>query len=195
MRSIVQRISYLPVAALLFSGSWLVASPAASAVGPPAAVQPATAHNAEEASRLLKEIRVISEQLKRDSATLESFRFSRMDWRSHVYQLNVAKEHVNEIGERLMKLQAIRNTSEPWQQKAIDTIVPIGVNLASQTNNAINLLNENRPQVKHPDYTERVTMLADDAERMSHSVDAYLDLSAAQNKLDSLQGKAAEIES
>jgi hypothetical protein len=102
---------------------------------------------------------------------------------------------VNEIGERLMKLQAIRNTSEPWQQKAIDTIVPIGVNLASQTNNAINLLNENRPQVKHPDYTERVTMLADDAERMSHSVDAYLDLSAAQNKLDSLQGKAAEIES
>jgi hypothetical protein len=138
---------------------------------------------------------VISEQLKRDSATLESFRFSRMDWRSHVYQLNVAKEHVNEIGERLMRLQAIRNTSEPWQQKAIDTIVPIGVNLASQTNNAINLLNENRPQVKHPDYTERVTMLADDAERMSHSVDAYLDLSAAQNKLDSLQGKAAEIES
>ena len=166
-----------------------------SAVGPPATVQPATAHNAEEASRLLKEIRLISEQLKRDSATLESFRLSRMDWRSHVYQLNSAKEHVNEIGDRLMKLQAIRNTSEPWQQKAIDSIVPIGVNLAAQTRNAINLLNEIRPNLRHPEYTEHVTTLADHAARMNHSVDAYLDLAAAQNKLDSLPVRAAEIES
>ncbi len=55
MRSLNRKMSYLPLAALILSGSGLVAAPSVSAVGPPV-VQSQHTQESGQASELLKEI-------------------------------------------------------------------------------------------------------------------------------------------
>ena len=196
MRSInIQRLSYLPVAALLLSATPMMAAPAATpAVSAPVA-QAETARSSEEAKQLLKEVRSIAHQLTREAQTLESYSRNGVGWQGHAYQLMLAKEHVNAIGDRLASLQAIRSTAAPWQQQAIDSIVPVATQLASRTQAAIEYLNENRRQLFVPVYTEHVSTIADHADQMKQTVSVSLELANTQEKLDELRQKAATLES
>jgi hypothetical protein len=195
MRSIhVRKMSYLPVAALILSGSSLFAAPSASAVGPPV-IHSETATSAAQASQLLKEIRSIANELRRDAATLESYKRGNLNWESHAHQLTLAKQHINAIGGRLEELRAIRNTAEPWQQQAIDVMVPVAVQLASRTEDAINYLNDNRRHLFAPVYTDHLGTIVENADQMKESVDVFLEMASTQDKLDRLHERAAATES
>jgi uncharacterized protein YhaN len=187
-------MSYLPIAALILSGSSMLAGPGVSAVGPPVA-QPETARSSIEATRLLEEVRSISNQLNREVQTLESFSRNGVSWEGHAYQLTLAKDHINAIGDRLETLQAIRSTAAPWQQQAIDSLVPVAVQLASRTETAINHLNENRRQLFNPVYTDHLTSIADHADELRDSVAVSLEVANTQDKLDTLRERAAELQS
>jgi hypothetical protein len=196
MRSIhIQKLSYLPVAALILSGSSLVASPSASGVSPPAVQSETSSPSAAEASRLLKEVRTIAYNLERDAATLETYSFSRMYWQTHADQLRLAKQHINAIGERLQSLQTIRSTAAPWQQQAIASIAPVAAQLAARTEDAINHLNENRNHLFAPEYTDHLSTIADHSDQLKKSVNIFLEMASTQEKLDSLRDKAAALES
>jgi hypothetical protein len=195
MRSIkVRQMSYLPLAALILSGSSLMAAPSAPSVGLSAA-QSETAAASAQASHLLEEIRLIAHDLRRDAATLESFKRSLLGWESHSHQLALAKEHINSIGARLEKLKAIRNTAEPWQQKAVDSIVPVAVQLALRTEEAISHVNNNSRQLFDPAYTNNLSAIAENADQIRQSAGLFLDLGSAENKLDRLQNRVAATES
>jgi hypothetical protein len=194
MRSLNRKMSYLPVAALILSGSALFAGPSVSALGPPV-VQSENAQGSAQASQLLQEIQLIAQDLKRDAATLESYRLGQLSWQSHAHQLTLAKQHINGIGVRLENLKAIRDTAEPWQRQAIDAIVPVAVQLASRTESAINHLNENRRHLFAPVYTDHVSAIAASADQMKQSVDVFLELASTQDKLDRLHERVAAIES
>jgi uncharacterized coiled-coil DUF342 family protein len=196
MRSInVQKLSYLPIAALILSGSSLLADPLASAVGPPAVQSKTSSPSSAEASQLLKEVRTIAYNLERDAATLESYTFGRLDWRTHADQLSLAREHINAIGNRLKNLQAIRSTAAPWQQQAIESIVPVATQLAARTEAAINHLNENRGYRFAPEYTDHLRTIADHSDQLKESVNVFLEMASTQEKLDRLREKAAALES
>ncbi|MGH7182383.1 MAG: hypothetical protein ACREJN_10445 [Nitrospiraceae bacterium] len=171
----MKTMSCLSVAALIVSGSPLFAASSAS-------------ETPAEASRLLKEVRSIAYALNRDAATLESYRLSGITWRSHAHRLALAKEHINDIGDRLESLQAMRGSAAPWQQEAIDSIVPVAAQLASRTEAAINYLNENPGQLFVPVYTGHLSAIAGHADWMEQSVDVFLDLARAQDRLDGLRG-------
>jgi hypothetical protein len=195
MRSInVRNLSYLSFGALILSGSSLLAAPSISAIGAPV-VQSQTATSSAQASQLLEEIQSIAYELSSDAATLESYKLGQLNLESHANQLTLAKRHINAIGGRLQELQAIRNAAEPWQQQAIARIVPLAVQLASRTENAINHLNENRRYLFAPAYTEHLTAIADHADQMKQSVDVALELANTQDKLDVLREKIAATES
>jgi hypothetical protein len=187
-------MSYLPVAALMVFGSTLIAAPAASAIGPPV-VQSEKMQASAQASRLLNEIRFIAHDLRRDAARLESFKFGGLSWQVHADQLTLAKQHINAIGSRVEKLQAIRSTAEPWQQRAIDAIIPVAVQLASRTETAMNYLNDNRRHLFAPAYTDHLRAIANNAVQMKQAVDVFLDLNRTENKLDDLRDRVAAIES
>jgi hypothetical protein len=196
MRSInIRKLSYLPAAALILSGSSLLAGPPASGVSPPAVQTETSSPSSAEASRLLKEVRTIAYDLERDTATLESYRFSRLHWQTHADQLRLAKEHMNAIGDRLKSLQAIRSTAAPWQQQAIESIVPVAAQLAARTEDAINHLNENRNHLFAPEYTDHLSTIADHSDQLKQSVNTFLELANTQEKLHSLREKAAALES
>jgi len=194
MRSLKRKMSYLPVAALILSGSGLVAAPSASGVAPPVVLLQ-HAQESDQASELLKEIQSITRDLDRDAATLESYNLRGLSWQSHAYQLMLAKQHINAVGSRVEKLQALRGGSAPWQQRAIDTITPVAVQLASRTEDAINHLNESRRELLSPTYTNHLSAIATGASQMKQSVDIFLDFARTQEKLDNLQERIAEIES
>jgi cell division septum initiation protein DivIVA len=73
-----------------------------------------------EVSKLLEDIKVQAADLQRDSDEL--------------------KDRINKIGETIQKLQNMRSAS-PWQQEAIDRIIPVAQKLASNTTAAIEHLN------------------------------------------------------
>ena len=106
---------------------------------------------------------MIAHELRRDAATLESFKRNRLGGESHAHQLALAKQHINSIVVRLEKLKAIRNTAEPWQQQAIDAMIPAAVQLASRTEEAISHVNNNSRQLFDPAYTDNLNAIADNA--------------------------------
>jgi hypothetical protein len=72
----------------------------------------------------VKEIQSTAARLTRDAAKLESFRGGGLSRQTHATQLTLAKGDINNIGDRLERLQQIRNMTAPWQQQAIDSMLP-----------------------------------------------------------------------
>ncbi len=144
-----------------------------------------------EASQLLKDIQSASNALSRDAATLESYTRGGLHWESHAGQLTTAMSHINRIGERLDRLQAIRHAAAPWQQQAIDRIVPVAVNLAERTEAAIEHLNENQGYLWAPSYTDHLKAISDHSDRLKRAVDLHLEMARTQDRLEELRIKAA----
>ncbi len=160
------------------------------------ASEPAPAWSYEkEATTLLKEIRSISGKLKVDAETLESFNLSQLHWQTHGTQLNLVRDHINSIGERLERLQSIKHVTEPWQQSVIDRIVSVGVELRDRTTSAILHLNENQNHLFAESYKDHLTAISDQSEELFDTVRTYLDLAETREKLRQLQERVLQIES
>jgi hypothetical protein len=142
-----------------------------------------------EASKLLKQIRAGAFQLTKDTDTLESLSRMRVSRESYVQSLELVKAHINKTGEQLARLQAIKGDVAPWQQAAIDHIAPIAVELAANTEAAINHINESPNYLYSPEYQSTLSAIANDATEMRNSISNFLNLAAAQQKVDDLQMK------
>ena len=147
-----------------------------------------------EASQLLQGIRSDSTHLSATTDTLQSFSRSSVSWQTHASELMLAKERINAIGERIQRLRDIRHLTAPSQQAAIDTIDPVGVNLAAHAQAAIQHLNENQRWLWSDPYTSHLNKLAASADLMRKSVGLHLDLASAQNKIDTLRGQIDSLD-
>ncbi len=188
MRSnVFRKLVYLPLLALALM-------PASAAV---------SLNTEAEASGLLKEVQSLSRQLKNDAGTLESYKWqTTLGWQTHAHQLTQTREHINAIGKRLDRLQAIRSATAPWQQRAIDGIVPVAANVAAHTQSAIEHLNGNRTYVYAPVYADHLTSIWARSGELKESVDMFLEFGETadkvdllQQKLDLLQGRIGLLES
>ncbi len=150
-----------------------------------------TAHNwayAEEASELLQEIRSLSTQLAEDSDYLEHHaRRNQLDWRSHSERLRQIRGDVNAMGEHLQRLQEIRSAIAPWQQRAVDRIVPKAVVLAANTEKAIAYLCENMSKTWTHSHAEPVSAMADHAEAIRDEVSMFLDYGRTSDRMRGLE--------
>jgi hypothetical protein len=189
----IRKGSYTAIAALLLTGSVFAAAPArhSSAV---AAEGPGWDFQ-KEASDSLREVQVLSGKLRLDAEKLESFPRSKLSWESHANQLNLVRGHINQIGERLERLQEIRHVTSPWQQQAIDRIVPVAVELASGTEAAIGHLNENKGHLFAPAYGDHLSAISDRADEMKESVNTFLEFAETEQKLEGLQTKIRDLQS
>lgn len=194
MRStILRKFAYLPLLALALT-------PIASAS---AAVSPTTSFVTEcqvwnfeaEANDLLKEIKSLSAKLKSDATTLESYKWqTQLSWQTHAHQLTQTREHINTIGERLDRLQAIKSVTAAWQQQAIEQIVPVAAYVAAHTESAIQHLNENRRYLFAPVYADHLTSISDRSAELKDSVDAFLEYGKTSDQLDRVQQKLDRLQ-
>jgi len=179
------------LAASMTAGSLLAAPPASRPCE--GAAQSEDWNFPAEASQILKEIQSRAARLTDHAQTLKSYSHSGISRASHASQLTSAKEHINEIGERLERLQAIHHVALPWQQQAINSIGPVAANMATHTEAAIEHLNENPNHLWAPVYKEHVKSLADRADEMKKSVDLHLEMASTQERLEELRTKLAVI--
>lgn len=175
MRSTILRKSvYVPLLAL---GLTTVAPAAVTVKAAPAAVESLSPSVENEASRLLKQVKMLSGNLKITGERLEGLSLPHMLdlQRVHADELTEAREQINAIGKRLDRLQAIQSAAAPWQQNAIDEIVPVAANVAAHTQSALEHLNESRGFLYAPAYADYLAGIAQHSSELKSTVDAHLE--------------------
>jgi hypothetical protein len=176
------------LAALFLAGAISAAPPAKSVTNPGSTGVEANA--SLRSTQLLKDLQVVSSELNQHAETLGTFATRpQMSWQSHATYLAGVRDQINEAGLVLKELQDMRHTVEPWQQRAIDRIHPVALQLADHAEAAIEHLNEYRGSLWMPQYTERLTSIADHASDMKSTVDNFVEYGEAQRKLESLEDR------
>lgn len=177
------------LAGLLLTGGTLTAGTGPCPVSAPPVAESYTWDFRGEAAGLLEQVRANSALLAKDAATLESFKRSGVSWQSHAGLLNSIRGHINENGNLLCRLQAIRHVTAPWQQQAIDRVVPMSSEMAVRTEAAIDHLNAHAGRLFVPEYQEQLTSIADLASRVNGGLGDFLSYANTQQKLDRLEQK------
>ena len=146
-----------------------------------------------EASNLLKEVQFTATLLSRDAAILQSYSRAALSRQSHADRITTVKHHINAMGEKLNRLQAIRHLVDPWQQQAIDAVVSPAVMLAAHTQAAIEHLNDRRNNLWHPDYTDHLRGIYDRSGQVKEAVNLHLEMADTQDKLERLQERTSAL--
>ena len=187
LRSI--RIAGVAALATFFLASALFAAPPANPITPPAPTGVDTPANLRS-QELLKDLQVLSSKLHRHAETLGTYATRpEMSWQSHATQLTGVRDHLNDAGQVLKQLQDMRDSVAPWQQQAIDRIHPVASQLADHTEAALLHLNENQHLTFVPEYTERLTSIADHASDMKSTLDNLVEYGETQQKLQDLKNQ------
>jgi hypothetical protein len=141
-----------------------------------------------QASKLLQEARTSAVQLARDTDQMMSLARSKVSWQSHVGQIDLVKEHVNNTGKILANLHNTRDGAEPSQQEAIDKITPILQQLASNTESIINNLNSTKTTWS-PEFQGYLKSNSELANDLSKLIGDYLDYESAKSRTQGLGQK------
>ena len=145
-----------------------------------------------EITKLLADAKAEAVQLKDDAEDLESLVKSKLSWESYARKVEMIKEHINNTGKLLTKLQDAQVTGAPWQQTAIQQIDPLLRELAANTEATINHLNENRANIhfaQFKDYVRANYELAMDLEALIRD---FVNYGEAKDKIERL-GKRLDV--
>ena len=169
-------LSFVLAAGVLVS-MWLLAAPVARG------------QNTEnpEVTRLLAEARDHAAQLSRDADEMEALTRSDVSWQSHAAELENIKDHVNQLGRIAQQLQDSRSSSSVWQQQAIDRMIPLLKELASNTTAAINHLNENRERPTMGNYPEYLRENSETAHQLADMISSFVKYGETRAKLEKLE--------
>jgi len=174
----MKRSIYLSSLALLVA-AYVCVSPALRAAD--------MAPDSKEVSDLLSEAKTGAIQVKDDANTMESFTMSNLDWRSHAAKVLEIKDHINNLGKTVAKLNQARSSASAWQQTAIDRVNPILRELAANVQATIEHLNKDRTHplqtTEHKDYLKANAELST---RMSTLVSDFVDYGQTKAKFEQL---------
>jgi NTP pyrophosphatase (non-canonical NTP hydrolase) len=145
--------------------------------------------NAENADvqDLLYQAREQAVGLDKDADTMETFVRSDLDWRTHAAYLDQVKEHINNLGKIVEKLQAERGKASPWQQQTIDRSIPLLQELATNTTNAINHLNQNQIRPVSGDYPTWLRENAETAHELASLISDTIEYGRTRSRLQKLE--------
>ena len=141
----------------------------------------------KEVSQLLEQTKAAAAQLERDALVLESFTRGHLSWQSHAGQLTRIKENINSMGEDAKRLQDLRPAAAPWQQQAIDRIIPLTKEIASLTESAIGHLSADPNRLHTPEYAEYLRENAELATGLSALISDSVKYDRAKAKLVELE--------
>ena len=177
-----KRIPYFLILSLLVAGCFLI-SPAAKAADN-------SSGSSQEISRLLSQVKTEAVALERDSDELALWTQSKqLSWESHAKKLNEIREHINEAGKLLTKLNEAREGASPWQHQAIDRIYPLLKELADNTEATINHLNDNRAHIHFAAYQDYAKAGYDLAKELAALISDYAEYGDHEAEFHRLQEK------
>lgn len=143
-----------------------------------------------EADTLFNNVQADSWQVKDRAAKLQSFSFHPdMSWQAHVDQLSQMKKEVNDMGQKLCRLETIRRAVAPWQQKTIDRIAPSVVLMADSTQDAILYVNAHRYDLTSPTYRQYVDNLYAEGSNLTQSAEDAVQYAKVLGEYHELRGE------
>jgi len=172
----------------LVTGALLVAG----CLAIPAPLQATEPGDSAEITKLFVDAKAEAVQLKDDAEDLESFVKSKLSWESHARKVELIKEHINNTGKLLAKLQDASPTGSPWQQRAIQQIDPLLRELAANTEATINHLNENRANIHFSQFKDYVKANYDLAMDLEALIRDFVNYGEAKDKTERL-GKKLDV--
>lgn len=133
--------------ALLVAAS-LYLLPALQAASNPVADSP-------EVSDLLRQAKNQAVQLRDDADVMQSLSTtSHAVWDSHAGQISMIKEHTNRLGKVLQEMRDNESLASPWQKEAMDRVIPLARELASNIETTIEHLNKNQDRLHTRQYRD-----------------------------------------
>lgn len=150
----------------------LAALPALSIAAPaPTCASVPTTNADHQAAKLLDNLEQDAHNVAEEADSMESMLNStNVTWESHVYALNRVRADVNAMGDKLCRLESIRASATPWEQKAIDSAAPQLRLLADNTRDAIAFVNAHREDLWMPQYAKYIRNVSDESTNIAHSV-------------------------
>jgi hypothetical protein len=145
--------------------------------------------DAERVSQLLSDIKTQAAILSADASTMESYTRSGSSWESHSAAVSQMREHINEAGRQLSRLQEVRESALPWQITAIDRICPLLRELADNTTNVIRYLRDNPKRLMLPEYKNFIEANADTSLRLASLIGDFEDYANTKQRLEALESK------
>jgi hypothetical protein len=142
-----------------------------------------------EVIRLLADAREKAAVLSEDADEMEALTRSEVSWQSHAAMLETIKEHVNDLGRTMEKLNEKRDGASEWQRQAIDRAMPLMKELAANTTAAINHLRENKLRPTSGSYTDYLKQNAETAHELADMISSFVRYGDTRAKLDKLEHK------
>ena len=138
-------------------------------------------------SKLLEEVKSHAALADEDAHTLASFTRSNLHWLSHGDQLEMIKQHVNDLILDTNQLKAIRDEGSPWQQEAIDQIDSLLPEMASNLTATINHLTDNPNKTKFAPYPDLAKANETIIHKAHEIISDYVDYGEAKAKAGALE--------
>ena len=145
--------------------------------------------DSEHISNLLKQAKSHAVLAEVDAAKLESYTRSKASWQLHAGQLQLIREHVNELGKLNKQLRDSRTEGSPWQQMAVDQVDARLREMADLLTVTINHLNDNPTNVHMQAYQEYAKANRELTSRIEEMLDDFVDYDEAKSKAESLEQK------
>lgn len=106
-----------------------------------------------EADTLFQGIQFDAQRVTNHAANLQSFADDpNVTWQVHATELNQLRTEVNDMGNKLCRLETIRRVVAPWQQETIDRIASTLPLMADNTTDAIAYVNAHQHDLLNPTY-------------------------------------------
>jgi hypothetical protein len=173
----------------LVTGALLAASLLLFPVFTLGAATPVQSEENSEVARLLADARDKAVVLSRDADELEALTRSNVSWESHAAMLDTMKDDVNDLARIVEQLNAARSSASPWQQQAIDRMIPLMKELAANTTAAINHLRENQIRPTSGSYTEYLKANRETAHELADMISSFVQYGQTRAKLEKLEQK------
>ena len=146
-------------------------------------------NDSKDVTALLSEVKKEASQLLHDADELKAFTRSKLTWSSHSAQVMAMKEHVNDSGKLLTRLNDTKSTASAWQLQAIDRITPILRELASSLEATITHLNTNPSRFHSKPYVEYVAANYDHASSLAALVSDYVEYGESKARSEQLASR------
>lgn len=162
-----------------------VASPKATRATPDFASN--TSLSASKAEFLLQQIQASAFEVRDDADQLESYNLNaEMNWRTHSDLWEDMRDQVNDMGQMLHQLEINEAGLRPWERKAVTRMTPALIELANNTEGAINFLNNNHNHLFAPTYANYTVAARDEAHRIELSLKNFEQYAQTKHELKRL---------
>lgn len=169
----MKRVNFLAAAAALTM--WSLAP--AHAAPKSKAESPATG-----AEATLEQIDVWSAAVSDAAFKLNDMAIRQLDPGGQMEYLDILRVDINKIGSDLKALEAERDSLAPWETKALDQILPLMQDAASNTEKATEIYNSDRQHLWTTAYVGDTERVSQDTEKVATLLHDYLKLEKMQEK-------------